>query len=81
MAFIKNPDNKFKKDLTNEEKLALYKFFKQVTEGDVTGSQPWKVQLEARAKYDARATVKGMSKDDAATKYVELIETFKKTKC
>ena len=79
VAYIKDPANKFKKDLTNEEKLSLYKFYKQTTEGDVKGSQPWAVQLEKRAKWDAWNTVKGTSKEDAAKAYVELVEGFKKT--
>jgi diazepam-binding inhibitor (GABA receptor modulating acyl-CoA-binding protein) len=35
---------------TQEEKLEVYSLYKQATEGDVTGGQPWAVQLEARAK-------------------------------
>ncbi len=33
-----------KADSSTEEKLAFYKYFKQATEGDVQGSQPWAVQ-------------------------------------
>jgi len=60
-------------DTTNEEKLSFYKYFKQATEGDVVGSQPWAVQLEARAKWDAWNSVKGLSKEEAQVKYVELV--------
>ena len=35
-----------KADATNEEKLDVYAMFKQATVGDVTGSQPYKVQFE-----------------------------------
>eukprot|EP01013_Petalomonas_cantuscygni_P011329 TRINITY_DN24740_c0_g1_i1.p1 TRINITY_DN24740_c0_g1~~TRINITY_DN24740_c0_g1_i1.p1 ORF type:complete len:118 (+),score=19.54 TRINITY_DN24740_c0_g1_i1:49-354(+) len=62
---------------SQEQQLAAYKFFKQATQGDVQGTQPWAVQLEARAKWDAWNSVKGMSKDDAMTKYVELIASMK----
>lgn len=34
-----------KADSSTEEKLAFYKYFKQATEGDVQGSQPWAVQV------------------------------------
>ena len=34
------------------------------------GSQPWAVQLEARAKWDAWAERKGMAQDDAKKAYV-----------
>jgi diazepam-binding inhibitor (GABA receptor modulating acyl-CoA-binding protein) len=55
---------------SNEDKLETYSLFKQATVGDVEGSQPWAVQLEARAKWDAWATKKGMSKDAAKAAYV-----------
>jgi len=64
-----------KADSTNEEKLNVYKYYKQATEGDVTGGQPWAVQLEARAKWDAWNSVKGMSKEDAKKKYVEIVQS------
>lgn len=38
---------------STEYKLDFYSHFKQATEGDVTGSQPWMTQLQARAKWDA----------------------------
>lgn len=48
-----------KEGSSNDEKLSYYKFYKQATDGDVTGSQPWAVQFEARAKWDAWNEVKG----------------------
>lgn len=59
---------------TNDTKLAYYAHFKQATEGDVRGDQPWAVQFEARAKYDAWAKLKGMSGDEAKAKYIALLE-------
>ena len=46
----------------------------QATEGDVKGSQPWAVNLEARAKWDAWNSIKGMSKEEAMQLYIELME-------
>lgn len=60
-------------DSTNEMKLALYALYKQATEGDVQGAQPWAVQFEARAKYDAWAAEKGLSKEAAQQKYVDTL--------
>lgn len=60
--------------ITQEQQLLAYKLFKQATEGDVKGSQPWAIQVEARAKWDAWNSVKGMSADEAKTKYVQFIE-------
>lgn len=48
-----------KKDSSNDEKLAFYKYYKQATEGDVQGAQPWAIQVESRAKWDAWNEVKG----------------------
>jgi diazepam-binding inhibitor (GABA receptor modulator, acyl-CoA-binding protein) len=60
-------------DTSNDEKLKYYSYYKQATEGDVQGAQPWAVQLEARAKWDAWAALKGMSKEEAMQKYIDLI--------
>ena len=79
MAFISNVENVFKKPLTNEERLLMFGFFKQATEGNVKGSQPWKVQLEKRAKWDRWNAIKGMARNDAGKKYVEALEGFKKS--
>lgn len=58
---------------STEVKLKYYSLYKQATEGDVTGAQPWAVQFEARAKWDAWNEIKGMSKEEAMQKYVDLI--------
>jgi len=54
---------------TNAEKLMMYGLYKQATEGDCKTVQPWAVQLEARAKWDAWNANKGMSKHNAMTSY------------
>ena len=65
-------------DSNNEKKLGYYKYYKQVTNGDVTGKQPWAVQLEARAKWDAWNSVKGLSSEKAMKKYIELLSNDNK---
>lgn len=61
--------------LDNDTKLFFYSHYKQATEGDVKGTQPWAVQMEARAKWDAWNSRKGMSADDAKAAYVaKLVE-------
>ncbi|KPI86406.1 hypothetical protein ABL78_4522 [Leptomonas seymouri] len=57
--------------MDNNTKLEFYSLYKQATEGDVKGSQPWAVQIEARAKWDAWSARKGMSSEDAKTEYVK----------
>lgn len=55
----------------NSAKLRLYALFKQVKDGDVGGSRPWR--MTARAKWDARAQVKGTPKHEAARMYVHVL--------
>jgi acyl-CoA-binding protein len=66
------------KDLTkrpsNEELLDLYALFKQGSEGDVTGDRPGGFDFKAIAKYDAWASKKGTSKEDAMKAYIELMD-------
>lgn len=65
----------------NDDMLALYALYKQAAEGDVSGKRPGKINMVARAKYDAWAEKKGMSKDEAMDQYVakvsELLQTHK----
>jgi len=62
---------------TNEELLALYGLYKQATSGDNNTSQPWAVQLEARAKWDAWKANEGLSSDAAKEKYIALVDSLK----
>ena len=41
---------------------------------DAQGSQPWTVQFEARAKWDAWNEVKGMDAEEAKRQYVALLD-------
>jgi acyl-CoA-binding protein len=61
----------------NDTLLELYSYFKQATEGDVGGDRPGAFDFVARAKYDAWAARKGMSKDVAMKGYVKLVEHLK----
>lgn len=58
---------------SNDTLLELYSLFKQGSQGDVTGSRPGFLDMVGRAKYDAWAKRKGMSKDDAKSAYVALV--------
>ena len=65
---------------TNEEKLEMYALYKQATIGDCNIPQPWMVNVEARAKWDAWNSKKGMSTSDAMTgycnKFLEMKEKY-----
>ncbi len=63
--------------LTQETQLKFYANFKQATVGTCKqhgGSQPWAVQLEARAKWDAWNAVGDKSKEEAMKDYVAELE-------
>ena len=61
----------------NDTLLEMYSFYKQATDGDVTGDRPGPFDFKARAKYDAWADRKGMSKDVAMKAYVKLVNHLK----
>ena len=59
--------------LGSDTMLELYALYKQATAGDVTGSRPGMMDIRGRAKFDAWAKRKGMTKDAAMTAYVALV--------
>jgi diazepam-binding inhibitor (GABA receptor modulator, acyl-CoA-binding protein) len=71
------------KDLTkrpsNEELLDLYALFKQATDGDASGERPGGFDFKAIAKFDAWSGKKGLSKEQAMTDYVSLMEKLKES--
>ncbi|HSR43622.1 MAG TPA: acyl-CoA-binding protein [Acidimicrobiia bacterium] len=60
----------------NADLLKLYAFFKQGSSGDVTGKRPGMMDFVARAKYDAWASIAGMTKDDAMQAYIDLVASL-----
>jgi len=70
---------KFTKKPTDEELLELYGLYKQVTVGDNNTSQPWAVQMEARAKWEAWEKNKGVDKKAAQQKYIDVANKLKQT--
>ena len=58
----------------NATRLKLYSYYKQATEGDVSGARPGGFDLVGGAKHDAWSKLKGMSKDDAMQNYVKQVE-------
>jgi len=61
---------------SNEDKLTLYKLYKQATEGDVTSKRPGMFDMVGRAKWDAWASAKGTSKDEAMKQYIETVKSL-----
>lgn len=64
---------------SNDDMLALYAHFKQASAGDVSGSRPGMFDMINRAKYDAWAALKGMSKEAAQQAYVDKVNALLKS--
>ena len=58
---------------SNEEKLNMYAWFRQATDGDVSGKRPGMLDPIGRFKYDAWAKLKGMSQEEAMQKYIDQV--------
>jgi len=60
-------------ETSTEQKLKVYALYKQATIGDINISQPWAVQIEARAKWEAWNALKGKSKEAAMQEYIDIL--------
>ncbi len=69
---------KFKQRPDDDVLLKLYALYKQATKGDVSGKRPGFGDFVGKAKYDAWAKTKGLSKTEAMEQYIELVEKLKK---
>ena len=65
---------KTKKKPDNATLLKLYSYYKQATEGDVTGSRPGGFDFVGGAKFDAWSKLKGTSKEEAMQNYIRQVE-------
>lgn len=65
---------KFTSRPSNEELLRLYGLYKQATEGDNEGERPGGFDFKAAAKYNAWLMLKGKSKEEATSNYLDLVE-------
>mmetsp|Transcript_106845 Transcript_106845/g.130298 ORF Transcript_106845/g.130298 Transcript_106845/m.130298 type:complete len:313 (+) Transcript_106845:52-990(+) len=62
--------------LSAEEKLQLYAYEKQATEGPVSGVRPGAFNMLARARWDSWAKLKRMDKEVAKQGYCALVDKF-----
>jgi acyl-CoA-binding protein len=60
--------------LGNDVMLDLYALYKQATSGDAGGDRPGMLDVKGRAKYDAWARRKGLTKDAAMEQYIALVD-------
>ena len=59
---------------SNADLLILYGLYKQITEGDCSTAQPWAIQIQQRAKWDAWYKNKNMDKRNAMCNYIDKVE-------
>lgn len=61
-------------NLSNDELLALYGLYKQVTEGNNENREPWRIQIRQYAKWEAWNDNNGMSREEAIERYIRLVD-------
>jgi diazepam-binding inhibitor (GABA receptor modulator, acyl-CoA-binding protein) len=63
---------------SNETLLQLYSLYKQGSSGDVDGDPPSNpFDFVAKAKYEAWASLKGKTREEAMGEYIELVKKLK----
>lgn len=63
---------------SNEVLLQLYSLYKQSTDGDVSGEAPSNpFDFVSKAKYDAWASLKGKTSEEAMQQYIDLVNKLK----
>ena len=61
---------------SNEKMLELYALNKQATIGDINAEKPAMFDFVAAAKYNAWNAKKGIAKEEAMQKYIDLVEAL-----
>jgi acyl-CoA-binding protein len=61
---------------SNDILLKLYALYKQATEGDAGTEKPAMFDFVATAKYNAWNSIKGTAKEEAAQKYISLVDSL-----
>ena len=57
----------------------VYAYYKQATEGDISGKRPSAIRFRERIKFDAWSSISGMSSKDARAAYIDLVNNLKLT--
>ena len=65
--------SQMKQHPTNEEKLNLYKYYKQATIGDINIPQPGFLDFTGKAKWSAWNSVKGITSENAMQMYIKTV--------
>jgi diazepam-binding inhibitor (GABA receptor modulating acyl-CoA-binding protein) len=59
------------KELTIDDQLTFYSYYKQATIGDNNEPAPWSINVVAKKKWDAWKSVEGLDQTEAKKKYIE----------
>ena len=54
----------------------VYAYYKQATEGDISGKRPSALRFRDRVKFDAWSSISGMSREDAMSAYIDLVNNL-----
>ena len=63
-------------NISDEDKLQLYKYYKQYVIGDCNIPKPSIFSIRDRAKYNSWNSVKGLSKNDAIELYINTLTKY-----
>ncbi len=64
------------KRMDNKTIRKVYAYYKQATEGDISGKRPSALRFRDRVKCEAWSSISGMSKEDAEAAYIELVSNL-----
>ena len=62
--------------MDNKTVRKVYAYYKQATEGDVSGKRPSALRFRDRIKFDSWSSVSGMSKEAAKAAYIDLVDNL-----
>ncbi len=54
----------------------VYAYYKQATEGDISGKRPSALRFRDAVKFDAWSSISGMSREDAKSAYIDLVSNL-----
>lgn len=74
--YVNNSDNIT--TISNDDKLEMYKYYKQATCGNNNTDKPYFYQLEEVAKWNAWTSIYDMSIEDAMINYIKTFNIIKK---
>ena len=80
ILFIKKSELiKQKDNLSDEDKLFLYKYYKQATIGDINIQEPSFFDFVGKQKYNAWKSVEGESKESCMIHYINKVNALQST--